>query len=523
MAGENISKAGCLLVISLIWCFTTCLVFGDFDKVYSGVEEIAGDPPKVRFECRLQPSEKIEVAVVKADGKEVVAQFMPYTLDKDKKSAVLFVVDVSNPKRSAEVKAAAKMIEGILDQGNDERHVFGILPFEGRVDDVFAPLGTPVEDLKVKTKELKAKGLNTVLYGSVLKGLEFLEKVDADRKSIVVVSDWKAEDNVMDTKEFVTKALEAMKRGKIVCHSLVLVEEDQSELDTAEKLATETGGVLENVTRGDLNIPDSFVEGFMSRMENGGSAVVELAGDRIKSKQVLLEVKTKQGNTYTLLHERTPDPDEEEMEEEPVEEELAEEELAEEAEEESIWSRKVVGIPLWIILAGCGVLALIVITVIVKKLFGGEADDFDDEFDPEMEEPGDDSQLEVNSDGPASPYPAQFDLGNGTAVCGSLPEAGDPIFATLQFGESGRRGSYPISRIATRIGRSKDNDLTFNNDSVSRHHAEILRKPDGSFIITDLDSGNGLEVNGNPEKQVPIRTGDTVSLGEVSFSFVAQG
>ena len=168
-------------------------------------------------------------------------------------------------------------------------------------------------------------------------------------------------------------------------------------------------------------------------------------------------------------------------------------------------------------------LVLVVITVIVKKLFGGEPDDFDDEIDPDIENLSEDSQSEVNSESPASPYPAEFDLGNGTAVCGSLPEAGDPIFATLQFGENGRRGSYPISRVATRIGRSKDNDLTFNNDSVSRHHAEILRKPDGSFIITDLDSGNGLEVNGNPEKQIPIRTGDTVALGEVSFSFVAQG
>lgn len=49
MEGKDISKAESLLVISLFWFFTTCLGFGDFDKVYSGVEELAGDPPKVRF------------------------------------------------------------------------------------------------------------------------------------------------------------------------------------------------------------------------------------------------------------------------------------------------------------------------------------------------------------------------------------------------------------------------------------------------------------------------------------------
>ncbi|NWK54078.1 FHA domain-containing protein [Verrucomicrobiaceae bacterium N1E253] len=76
-----------------------------------------------------------------------------------------------------------------------------------------------------------------------------------------------------------------------------------------------------------------------------------------------------------------------------------------------------------------------------------------------------------------------------------------------------------MAKTAVRIGRGQDNDLSLKNDSVSRHHAEILNKRDGSFSITDLDSGNRVYVNGEEITQASLQVGDVVEVGEVTFTF----
>jgi pSer/pThr/pTyr-binding forkhead associated (FHA) protein len=48
-----------------------------------------------------------------------------------------------------------------------------------------------------------------------------------------------------------------------------------------------------------------------------------------------------------------------------------------------------------------------------------------------------------------------------------------------------------------RIGREADNDLVIaDHQQVSRHHAMVVRKPNGQFIIEDLGTRNGIKVNG---------------------------
>ena len=81
---------------------------------------------------------------------------------------------------------------------------------------------------------------------------------------------------------------------------------------------------------------------------------------------------------------------------------------------------------------------------------------------------------------------------------------------------------FPIAQSAVRIGRGDENDLTLKNNSVSRHHADLLKKPDGSFMITDLDSGNGVLVNGKETTQAIIYSGDQIEIGEIVFTFVVQ-
>jgi hypothetical protein len=68
------------------------------------------------------------------------------------------------------------------------------------------------------------------------------------------------------------------------------------------------------------------------------------------------------------------------------------------------------------------------------------------------------------------------------------------------------------------IGRSKDCDIQLSDANVSRRHAE-LRQEGASFWIVDLDSTNGIEVNGRRLKRAKLEDGDRVLLGATEMTF----
>ena len=66
------------------------------------------------------------------------------------------------------------------------------------------------------------------------------------------------------------------------------------------------------------------------------------------------------------------------------------------------------------------------------------------------------------------------------------------------------------------IGRSSRCDLTLADESISRNHAELILGPDG-WTLRDLDSRNGIEVNGRRVSQRALRDGDQLKIGSVAM------
>jgi adenylate cyclase len=66
------------------------------------------------------------------------------------------------------------------------------------------------------------------------------------------------------------------------------------------------------------------------------------------------------------------------------------------------------------------------------------------------------------------------------------------------------------------IGRTEGNDLILNHPSVSRKHARIEERG-GRWWILDLNSTNGVKINGELTAEGPIRAGDTVLVGSVQL------
>ena len=74
-----------------------------------------------------------------------------------------------------------------------------------------------------------------------------------------------------------------------------------------------------------------------------------------------------------------------------------------------------------------------------------------------------------------------------------------------------------------RIGRAPDNDLVLDDLLVSRYHAELRRKPDGGYEITDLGSQNGTFVSGRRITAHPLTDSDTVGIGHSTFRLTSDG
>ena len=84
----------------------------------------------------------------------------------------------------------------------------------------------------------------------------------------------------------------------------------------------------------------------------------------------------------------------------------------------------------------------------------------------------------------------------------------------------GREVVHVLSR-KTSIGRTPDNDLQLDTKFISRHHAVILVGR-ASAVIEDLNSTNGVHVNGQRVFRQTLRDGDQIAIGRMHYRFVVR-
>jgi hypothetical protein len=78
--------------------------------------------------------------------------------------------------------------------------------------------------------------------------------------------------------------------------------------------------------------------------------------------------------------------------------------------------------------------------------------------------------------------------------------------------------TFVIDRPNTVIGRSSRCDFVVEDPNVSRRHAELQRRgPD--WYVVDLDSTNGVAVNGKQVRSTRLAPGDEIALGTARLSF----
>jgi pSer/pThr/pTyr-binding forkhead associated (FHA) protein len=73
----------------------------------------------------------------------------------------------------------------------------------------------------------------------------------------------------------------------------------------------------------------------------------------------------------------------------------------------------------------------------------------------------------------------------------------------------------------TRIGRGPDNELVLDTKHVSRYHAVLLAGPTHTQI-EDLNSTNGVFVNGKRVARQALKDGDRVTIGRTQFRYTVR-
>jgi hypothetical protein len=78
---------------------------------------------------------------------------------------------------------------------------------------------------------------------------------------------------------------------------------------------------------------------------------------------------------------------------------------------------------------------------------------------------------------------------------------------------------HPLTMKNVKIGRGKHNDIVVANDSVSGSHC-VLSMRNEDWVISELESGNGVIVNGKQVKQATLKAQDVIELGDLKMRFL---
>lgn len=97
-----------------------------------------------------------------------------------------------------------------------------------------------------------------------------------------------------------------------------------------------------------------------------------------------------------------------------------------------------------------------------------------------------------------------------------LPPAADPAPAGFLIVDGERH--VPLTKPVVTLGRRLDNDIVLDDPRVSRHHAQI-RQRYGKWVLYDLNSRAGTQVNDQPVAECVLRPGDVIALAGATLIY----
>jgi hypothetical protein len=118
-------------------------------------------------------------------------------------------------------------------------------------------------------------------------------------------------------------------------------------------------------------------------------------------------------------------------------------------------------------------------------------------------------------EGAPADVPAQAEPG-ATMVYRPDEEPAEAVSGAAALTVDGKR--HEVAGTRALLGRSKECDVRISDPNVSRRHAEV-RQEGSAYWIVDLESTNGVLVNGRRQKRAKLGDGDRITLGSTEIVF----
>src|SRR6476660_35402 len=112
----------------------------------------------------------------------------------------------------------------------------------------------------------------------------------------------------------------------------------------------------------------------------------------------------------------------------------------------------------------------------------------------------------------------RFETSDEIATRAAVSPIGAPTGIAALVLSGTHKGTSKVVGGRLTIGKAADNDLVLADDTVSRHHCEVLRAPDG-LHVRDLESTNGTKIDGTRIREAMVQPGSVLKVGEVEIQF----
>lgn len=514
-----------------------------------------GADPVLRADFALPRAEKISSVEITANGKPAdkdKVNFWSAHVLTDHKSAILVVVDNTVDMVASEsLERIRAHLLGIANYAEMPVYSLGLATFDRDINSL-VPLGGTKAQFEEGVKKVDGKGVTTEGYRSMLSGIAMLREAKASRRYLVVMSNGRFEDTAYKHEDVVKAALEA----KVVIFGVgfpanpKMVPDGPAQVQRLERVAAETRGLSWRADAASGELPPDFVSSLMASTISGGRVDFTLTGQTAPL-TVDYRVTTENRQMYSFSTKletlpaaavqpppvpapnpanptpapatnpatptpapgtsptpATPTPTDAKKDEPKPADKTAE--VKKEEGKLDLVIKRLKEHPVLAGVAGVALLlGLVLLVLMLKRLFTSPPAEPAQEYSP-FPPP---SPIDLNE--PFIQDTFNTPLDHGVTIPQSKPRG--QVLAWLE-GLDAERSRYDIEKSAVRIGRKTDNDIVIKNDSVSGHHAEIIRRGD-QYIITDLDSPNHVYINNKRVEKSNIEHNDLIELGEVRFRF----
>ena len=401
-----------------------------------GVAATVGQPDAATLVVGLRLAERgsfESAALALPDGSilEPESPLEPYPVGGDT-TAILFIVDTSDPARSDAVTAGGRAIARMLEAAKPHQK-FGLAAFDKDLR-ILVPVGASAAEVAAKLPELAAQGRITQLFLNVGEAVKAVTAIPATRRAVVLLSDGLSEDTAYTLERALGTARAA--EVTVICLGYARSIAKETSLQNLRLLAEGTIGAFVQADE-EGNLPEAFLKDPFAAVESGGTLRFDLSG-RTAAEPVSAEIKLRVGGREAMV---------------PVSLTLAPPNPAE---------------PPLAMVAGAAVAGFLVLLAVFR--------------------------LRRRKLAPLPEPHARLAMMDGVG------------------------SAFEMRSNTVTIGRATDNDLRFDNETVSRYHASLHLK-DGVYTITDLDSANGMRVDGAEVATHALHDGMVVELGEVRFRF----